>query len=81
MPSAQDVAHNLQMFTGIGLEVAVTELDVRLKMPATLAQLQQQATDFKSIVGACKLTEKCLGVTVWDWTDKVSCVRESGYLC
>ncbi|TEA15691.1 Endo-1,4-beta-xylanase 5 [Colletotrichum sidae] len=54
-------------------EVAYTELDIRHKsIPADAAAQQQQATDYVSVVGACLDTSECVGVTIWDYTDKYS---------
>ena len=73
-PSRKDLASMLQSYTALGVEVAYTEVDVRMKTPASDADLQQQKTDYASIVGACVDTEGCIGVTIWDWTDKYSWV-------
>jgi hypothetical protein len=62
---------NMEDFTALGVEVAVTELDVRMNLPATPALLAQQATDYETVVAACASVKGCVGVTLWDWTDKV----------
>lgn len=60
-------------FTALGVDVAVTELDVRFSsLPPTQAQLQQQATDYVNSVGSCLDVKRCVGVTVWDFEDKYS---------
>lgn len=61
----------LEQFTALGLEVAVTELDIRMTLPATDALLAQQQKDYQSIVQACVNVEGCVGITIWDYTDKV----------
>ena len=61
----------LEQFTALGLEVAITELDIRMTLPATDALLAQQAKDYQSVVQACMNVEKCVGITIWDYTDKV----------
>ncbi|KAJ0159725.1 Endo-1,4-beta-xylanase 1, partial [Colletotrichum tanaceti] len=54
-------------------EVAYTELDIRHKaVPADQAAQQQQAADYVSVVGACLDVPECVGVTIWDFTDKYS---------
>ena len=64
----------LEQFTALGVEVAITELDIRMTLPATAALLAQQKTDFQNVVAACNAVSSCVGVTVWDWTDKYSWV-------
>ncbi|MCJ1374385.1 hypothetical protein MMC20_005617 [Loxospora ochrophaea] len=76
-PDAQDLASNNAAFTDLGIDVAVTELDVRMTLPETDALLAQQKIDFNSVVSACNQTERCVGVTVWDYTDKYSWVPNS----
>ncbi|KAK3323065.1 glycoside hydrolase family 10 protein [Apodospora peruviana] len=61
-------------FVGTGVEVALTELDVRLKTPATAANLAQQKEAYKNIVGACVQVKGCIGVTIWDFYDPFSWV-------
>ncbi|KAL0931421.1 glycosyl hydrolase family 10 [Colletotrichum truncatum] len=54
-------------------EVAYTELDIRHKsIPADAAAQQKQADDYVSVVGACLDVAECVGVTIWDYTDKYS---------
>jgi len=62
---------NLQNFANLGVEVAITELDIRMTLPATSALLAQQQRDYQTVIEACKAVSACVGVTVWDWTDKV----------
>ncbi|KAJ3826628.1 endo-1,4-B-xylanase A [Lentinula raphanica] len=64
----------MQQFTALGVEVAITELDIRMTLPATNALLTQQETDYKNVIAACKAVSGCVGVTVWDYTDKYSWV-------
>ncbi|KAK7445855.1 glycosyl hydrolase family 10 [Colletotrichum acutatum] len=64
----------LQSYVDAGVtEVAYTELDIRHKaIPADTAAQEQQATDYVSVVGACLDIAECVGVTIWDYTDKYS---------
>ncbi|KDR75989.1 hypothetical protein GALMADRAFT_96497 [Galerina marginata CBS 339.88] len=65
---------NLQNFANLGVEVALTELDVRMTLPSTAALLAQQQKDYQTVIAACKAVSACVGVTLWDWTDKFSWV-------
>lgn len=75
-PSVADLQSNLEAFTALGVEVAYTELDVRIELPTTLndAKQQQQAKDYAGVVQACVQTKNCVGVTVWDFYDPFSWV-------
>jgi endo-1,4-beta-xylanase len=60
-----DMEANMQRFANLGLDVAVTELDDRITLPATSANLTQQATDFSNVVKDCLGVSRCVGVTQW----------------
>ncbi|KAM5537225.1 hypothetical protein V8D89_009158 [Ganoderma adspersum] len=64
----------MEQFTALGLEVAITELDIRMTLPVTDALLAQQSKDYQSVVQACMNVAGCVGITIWDWTDKYSWV-------
>jgi endo-1,4-beta-xylanase len=50
---------------------AITELDIRTNTPATSAAVTQQAKDYATVIQACKAVARCVGMTIWDYTDKV----------
>ena len=56
---------NMQRFAALGVDVAVTELDDRIQLPATSANLAQQATDYSTVVKDCLAVTRCVGVTQW----------------
>jgi endo-1,4-beta-xylanase len=60
-----DMQANMQRFANLGLDVAVTELDDRITLPATSANLTQQATEFSNVVRDCLGVSRCVGVTQW----------------
>lgn len=65
---------NLQRFANLGLDVAVTELDVRMQLPPDATKLATQATYYRNVVNACLAVSRCVGVTTWGYTDKYSWV-------
>jgi len=73
-PSKTSQISNLRSFTGLGVEVAITELDVRIELPVTTSNLAQQSTDYQTTIDACLAVEGCVGITVWDFDDKYSWV-------
>jgi endo-1,4-beta-xylanase len=56
---------NMQRFAALGVNVAVTELDDRIQLPATTANLNQQATDYATVVSDCLQVSRCVGVSQW----------------
>jgi len=73
-PSQTAQASVLSAYAALGVEVAYTELDIRMTLPSTDALLAQQKTDYTNTVAACVAEKKCIGITIWDWTDKYSWV-------
>ncbi|EGN91911.1 glycoside hydrolase family 10 protein [Serpula lacrymans var. lacrymans S7.3] len=75
--SASELKANMLNLTSLGVDVAFTELDVRIELPATDADLEQQKSDYTTIVSVCMEVADCVGVTVWDYTDKYSWIPAS----
>ncbi|WP_150245090.1 endo-1,4-beta-xylanase [Nocardiopsis quinghaiensis] len=71
-----DIQQNIQRFADLGLEVMITELDIRIQMPATEQKLEQQARDYEGVVNACYAVSGCSGVIVWGVTDAHSWVPD-----
>ncbi|KAF3914213.1 Exoglucanase [Dactylellina cionopaga] len=55
----------LQMLSGTGCEIQVTQLDIAFAgtAPSSSAMLAQQSVDYRTIVGACMRTPACSGIT------------------
>ncbi|KAH6716600.1 endo-1,4-beta-xylanase precursor [Leptodontidium sp. MPI-SDFR-AT-0119] len=72
-PGLSAQTSNLGSFTALGVEVAYTELDIRFtSLPPTASGISQQSTDYANTVSACLATLNCVGITIWDYTDKYS---------
>ncbi|MDT0486482.1 endo-1,4-beta-xylanase [Streptomyces doebereineriae] len=63
---------NIQRFADLGVDVAITELDIRMTLPSDSTKLAQQAADYKAVMNACVAVARCAGVTVWGFTDSDS---------
>lgn len=63
---------NMARFANLGLDVAITELDIRMNTPSTATTLAQQANDYKTVVDDCLAVSRCVGITTWGVTDKYS---------
>ncbi|MFF6993753.1 endo-1,4-beta-xylanase [Streptomyces sp. NPDC008313] len=67
---------NIERFAALGVDVAVTELDIRMQLPSTDAKLAQQAADYRAVMNACVAVSRCAGVTVWGFTDSDSWIPD-----
>jgi len=68
------VQENMQRFADLGLDISVTEADVRMPLPTDVFKLQSQAQGYHSLLEPCLLTRGCDSFTVWGYTDKYSWV-------
>ncbi len=77
----EDLQAVMAAFAALGVDVAVTELDLRIRLPADAQSLATQAADYASVAGACRATPRCVGVTTWGITDARSWIPSffSGY--
>lgn len=73
-PTIDQQISNMKGFTDMGVDVAITELDIRLQLPDNEENLAQQSVDYRTSVGACMQVKRCVGVTVWDFYDPFSWV-------
>lgn len=61
-------------FVDLGVEVAITEMDIRIKLPSNNESLQLQATEYANTVTTCEAVKACVSVTFWGMSDKYSWV-------
>ena len=75
-PSESDIASNMARLGALGLEVHVTEMDVRLPVDAagnaSAADLASQATVYQNVMTACQASPNCTGFLTWGITDLYS---------
>ncbi len=64
-----DLREVMQRFADLGVDVAVTELDVRMKLPPDAKSLDAQAADYAKVIGACLAVKPCVGITTWGVSD------------
>jgi endo-1,4-beta-xylanase len=68
----QSFQANFQRFADLGLDVSITEMDVRMILPATPDKLAAQAKVYSQFMQACIAVRRCVDFTVWEYTDKYS---------
>ncbi len=56
-------------YAALGLDVAITELDVRVLVPASAADLAAQADTYAVARDACIAATNCRSITTWGFTD------------
>ena len=71
---------NLQRFADLGLDVAITELDINIAGPKDAAAFAQQARDYWAVVDACVRTTRCVSVVRAGPPRLARCVRLTAVL-
>jgi len=69
-----DIQQNMQRFADLGLDVALSEVDVRMILPVTQEKLTTQAEYYRRLMDACLNVRRCVSFTVWGFTDAHSWV-------
>ena len=72
--AVNDIAANMSRLAALGLEVHITELDVRMQTPVTPDKLDQQAKIYREIFQVCLSQPNCKSIVTWGFTDKYSWV-------
>ncbi len=72
-----DFQANMARFANLGLKVRITELDIRIPLPADSQELQVQASNYATVVNACRAVSACGGITTWGIDDGSSWLPNS----
>jgi endo-1,4-beta-xylanase len=68
------LAANIARFAALGLKVHITELDIRVPLPSSSAQLKSQAENYRDVLNACLQSAGCEAIVLWGFTDRESWV-------
>ncbi|WP_017568846.1 endo-1,4-beta-xylanase [Nocardiopsis halotolerans] len=72
----ENMAQQMRRFTDLGLEVSLSELDIRIPEPVDETDLQQQAHEYEQAIQACLEVPECVRVSVWGVSDQHSWIPE-----
>jgi uncharacterized protein (TIGR03437 family) len=80
-PSSAGLTQNIQMLTALGLQVHITEADVRIPVNssgiAAASDLAAQAATYQRILTVCLQNPGCTAFQTWGFTDKHSWIPSS----
>lgn len=71
-PTVKDIVDNFARYGELGLEVSISEMDVRIEKPVTAEKLEEQARLYAIALQACLESEYCTSFSVWSHSDKYS---------
>lgn len=73
--NADAIARNIQRLGELGLQVQITEMDVRFRGKPTGSILQLQAIDYQLLLQTCLDSDYCTAFVTWGVTDKYTWLR------
>ena len=80
-PPMADISANIARYAALGLEVHITEMDVRVPVDsggaATGASLSAQAVAYQNVLAACQANPNCTALLTWGVTDSYSWIPGS----
>lgn len=71
-PNTNDIYANIKRLNELGLEVHITEMDVRIREPATDEDLIRQAEIYRNVLKVCLNAKNCKAFVMWGFTDRYS---------
>jgi endo-1,4-beta-xylanase len=73
-PSTEDLSANMLRLGKLGLEIHITEMDVRIQNSTSNLQtnLAEQADDYREVLSVCLSASNCKAFLTWGLTDRYS---------
>ncbi len=71
----QQFVQNMNRVAALGLDISITELDIRMPLPADSAQLEQQREAYETILSMCLAQPRCKRFYVWGIRDGQSWIN------
>lgn len=71
-----EIIANMRRLGELGLQVHITEMDVRHDGLPTPELLAQQAEDYRQVVEACLTVEACKAIVTWGFTDRYTWIPQ-----
>lgn len=76
VPPSADVDANIKRLSALGLQVQITELDIRTTLPADDAALRRQAGAYRDYLKVCLSNPSCTMFVTWGVTDRYSWIPQ-----
>jgi endo-1,4-beta-xylanase len=73
-PPLRDIAANMTRLNALGIESAITEVDVRVRVPPSADDLARQRVIYNGLLTTCLAAVNCKTFASWGFTDKTSWV-------
>lgn len=75
-PGKAAIQQNIDRLAAAGLEIYITELDVKIEGGVTDAKLRQQAAIYRDMIDLCLGNASCKSFTLWGFNDAQSWLAE-----
>ena len=77
-PTLRKLVENFDRYGALGLDVYVTELDIKIQKPITAEKLQGQADLYAMVMEAVLASQYVRSIFVWGHTDRYSWIDDPG---
>ncbi len=64
-PSEEDLTAALKKTSDLGVDVAYTEIDIRMRTPSNAQKQQALADAYARVAKSCMNVPRCVGMTLW----------------
>ena len=78
-PTVDRIVANFERYGDLGLDVLVTELDVKIEEPITQVKLERQAEVYAIVMEAVLKSDSSRSISVWGQSDKYSWITYMKY--
>ena len=78
-PTVDKIVANFERYGELGLDVMVTELDVKIEEPITQEKLERQAEVYAIVMEAVLKSDSSRSISVWGQSDRYSWITYSKY--
>jgi endo-1,4-beta-xylanase len=68
-PQVEALSSNIQRLGKLGLDVQITEMDVRIPVPPSEADLAAQAAVYRNVAQSCLANSNCKALLTWGVSD------------
>ncbi len=78
-PTVDKIVANFDLYGDLGLDVLITELDVKIEEPITQEKLETQAEVYAIVMEAVLKSDSSRSISVWGQSDKYSWITYNKY--
>lgn len=71
----QEMVENMARIAALGLDISLTEIDIRIELPADSVKLQEQREAYETVLSMCLAQPACKSFFIWGMRDGQSWIN------